>query len=175
MSFSEDCVRFGDELAKLVDAGVAVKDAAAAVGISRGRCYAILRATGRPAGRARSVRSVVDSSAVVAVFEATGSINQAAKANGISHGRARRVLVDGGVIGKGRQPRGKAQSRVRFIELLDAGWSAGRRFPLWPHQMSASVILGARTGAQLRGALSSEEVTLPDVVRTALNEISRIS
>ncbi len=38
-----------------------------------------------------------------------------------------------------------------------------------------SVILGARTGAQLRGALSSEEVTLPDVVRTALNEISRIS
>jgi len=38
-----------------------------------------------------------------------------------------------------------------------------------------SVIIGARTGAQLRGALSSEEVTLPDVVRTALNEISRIS
>jgi hypothetical protein len=35
--------------------------------------------------------------------------------------------------------------------------------------------LGARTGAQLRGALSSEEVTLPEVVRTALNEISRIS
>ena len=38
-----------------------------------------------------------------------------------------------------------------------------------------SVILGARTGAQLRGALSSEEVTLPEVVRSALNEISRIS
>ena len=38
-----------------------------------------------------------------------------------------------------------------------------------------SVILGARTGAQLRGALSSEEVVLPDVVRTALNEISRTS
>ena len=38
-----------------------------------------------------------------------------------------------------------------------------------------SVILGARTGAQLRGALSSEEVTLPEVVRTALNEVSRIS
>ena len=126
MSFLEDCVRFGDELAKLVDAGVAVKEAAAAVGISRGRCYAILRATGRPAGRARSVRAMVDSSAVVAVFEATGSINQAAKVNGISHGRARRVLVDGGVIDKGRQPRGKAQSRVRFLELIDAGWSASR-------------------------------------------------
>ncbi|CAB4810866.1 unannotated protein [freshwater metagenome] len=38
-----------------------------------------------------------------------------------------------------------------------------------------SVILGARTGAQLRGALSSEEVVLPDVVRSALNEVSRIS
>ena len=38
-----------------------------------------------------------------------------------------------------------------------------------------SVILGARTGAQLRGALSSEEVILPDVVRSALNEVSRIS
>ena len=38
-----------------------------------------------------------------------------------------------------------------------------------------SVILGARTGAQLRGALSSEEVTLPEVVRSALNEISRAS
>jgi len=38
-----------------------------------------------------------------------------------------------------------------------------------------SVILGARTGAQLRGALSSEEISLPDVVRTALNEISDVS
>jgi len=38
-----------------------------------------------------------------------------------------------------------------------------------------SVILGARTGAQLRGALSSEEISLPDVVRTALNEISGVS
>ena len=38
-----------------------------------------------------------------------------------------------------------------------------------------SVILGARTGAQLRGALTSEEVTLPDVVRSALNEISTVS
>ena len=38
-----------------------------------------------------------------------------------------------------------------------------------------SVILGARTGAQLRGALSSEEVVLPDVVRSALTEVSRIS
>jgi len=33
-------------------------------------------------------------------------------------------------------------------------------------------IVGARTGAQLRGILTSEEITLPDIVREALNEIS---
>jgi len=126
VSFSEDCVRFGDELAKLVDAGVPVKDAAAAVGISPGRCYAILRATGRPAGRARAARSAVDSAAVVVAFEATGSINQAAKAHSISHSRARRLLVEKGVVNKARQPRGKAQPRARFLELLEAGWSASR-------------------------------------------------
>jgi aryl-alcohol dehydrogenase-like predicted oxidoreductase len=36
-----------------------------------------------------------------------------------------------------------------------------------------SSIIGARTGAQLRGALKSEEITLPDIVRQALDEISR--
>ena len=35
-----------------------------------------------------------------------------------------------------------------------------------------SAIVGARTGAQLRGLLQSEEITLPDVVRSALNEVS---
>ena len=35
-----------------------------------------------------------------------------------------------------------------------------------------SAIVGARTGAQMRGILTSEEIVLPDVVRTALNEIS---
>ena len=35
-----------------------------------------------------------------------------------------------------------------------------------------SAIVGARTGAQLRGILTSEEITLPDIVREALNEIS---
>ena len=35
-----------------------------------------------------------------------------------------------------------------------------------------SSIVGARTGAQLRGVLQSEEITLPDVVRTALDDIS---
>ena len=35
-----------------------------------------------------------------------------------------------------------------------------------------SAIVGARTGAQLRGILTSEEITLPEIVREALNEIS---
>lgn len=35
-----------------------------------------------------------------------------------------------------------------------------------------SSIVGARTGAQLRGALQSEEITLPDLVRSALDDIS---
>ena len=35
-----------------------------------------------------------------------------------------------------------------------------------------SAIIGARTGAQLRGALTVEEIVLPDVVRSALDEVS---
>ena len=35
-----------------------------------------------------------------------------------------------------------------------------------------SSIIGARTGAQLRGAMTSEEIALPAQVREALNEIS---
>ncbi|MDA2962776.1 MAG: aldo/keto reductase [Actinomycetota bacterium] len=35
-----------------------------------------------------------------------------------------------------------------------------------------SAIIGARSGAQLRGVLKSEEITLPDIVRNALNDVS---
>jgi aryl-alcohol dehydrogenase-like predicted oxidoreductase len=35
-----------------------------------------------------------------------------------------------------------------------------------------SSVVGARTAAQLQGILASEEIELPDVVRTALNEVS---
>jgi aryl-alcohol dehydrogenase-like predicted oxidoreductase len=37
----------------------------------------------------------------------------------------------------------------------------------------ASAVVGARTGAQMRGILVSEEIELPDVVRRALDEVSR--
>lgn len=36
----------------------------------------------------------------------------------------------------------------------------------------SSAVVGARTGAQMRGILVSEEISLPEVVRFALNEIS---
>jgi aryl-alcohol dehydrogenase-like predicted oxidoreductase len=36
-----------------------------------------------------------------------------------------------------------------------------------------SAVVGARTGAQMRGILVSEEIALPEVVRTALDEVSR--
>ena len=35
-----------------------------------------------------------------------------------------------------------------------------------------SSLIGARTGAQLRGVLKSEEITLPEIVRNALNDVS---
>ena len=35
-----------------------------------------------------------------------------------------------------------------------------------------SAIVGARTGAQLRGILKSEEISLPEIVRSVLDEIS---
>ena len=118
MSFSEDCVRFGDRLAKLVDAGVPVRDAAESVGLSRQRGYAILRAIGRPAGSRRPASGEVDCAQVVAVFAATGSINQAAKACGVSHGVARRLLVAEGRVAAARKPCGKAEAKRRFFELL---------------------------------------------------------
>ncbi|CAB4333168.1 MAG: aldo/keto reductase [Actinobacteria bacterium] len=35
-----------------------------------------------------------------------------------------------------------------------------------------STIIGARTGAQLRGVLQAEEINLPEIVRSALNDVS---
>ncbi len=126
MSFSEDCVQFGDQLAKWVDAGVGVRDAGGRLGISHQRCYAILRATGRSAGTARAARRPADAAEVVAVFTATGSINRAAKAGGVSHAAARRVLVERGLVSQDRQLYGKAVARGRFLELVESGWSAAR-------------------------------------------------
>jgi transposase, IS30 family len=126
VSFSEDCARLGDQLAGLIDAGVSVREAAGAVGISRQRCYAILRARGRPVGAPRARRGQIDRKQIVAVFTATRSIEQSAKASGISHSVARRVLVAEGLVGQTRRPHGKAQAKRRFLELVGLGWSAAR-------------------------------------------------
>ena len=68
----------------------------------------------------------VDAAQVAVVFTATGSINQAAKACGVSHGVARRLLVAQGLVPAARQPVGKAEAKRRFFELLASGWSATR-------------------------------------------------
>jgi IS30 family transposase len=126
VSFSEECVQFGDQLARLIDAGVSVKDAAVSVGISRRRCCAILQARGRAVGRRGATWGRLDPQQVIAVFNATGSINQAAKASGVSHRRARRLLVAEGLVSQAIRPRGKAAAKRRFLELLESGWSMSR-------------------------------------------------
>lgn len=45
----------------------------------------------------------------------------------------------------------------------------------WVRDRATSAIIGARTAAQLRGILLSEEVTLPDVVKEALDEVSVVT
>jgi transposase, IS30 family len=96
------------------------------LGISRQRCYAILRAVGRPVGSTRPTPREVDPARVVAVFTATGSINQAAKSCGVSHGLARRLLVARGLVSAVRRPLAKAEAKRRFFELIGDGWSASR-------------------------------------------------
>ena len=90
------------------------------------RCYAILRATGRPLRPPRRNLEGVDEAVVAAVFTASGSVNQAAKAAGISHSSARKLLIAAGFVGKERRPRGKAEAKARFFELVTSGWSAAR-------------------------------------------------
>ena len=68
----------------------------------------------------------VDAEQVVSVFTATGSINQAAAANGISHSSARKLLVAAGLVPAQRRSRGKAAARAQFLELVEQGWSTAR-------------------------------------------------
>lgn len=126
MSFSEDCVRWGDQLAKLVDAGVPVAQVAVSLGISRQRCYAILKATGRSMGSPKPTLAGVDAEQVAAVFTTTGSVQAAANTTGISHASARKMLVAAGLVGEQRRPRAKPEARARFLELAEQGWSTAR-------------------------------------------------
>jgi len=85
-----------------------------------------LRAIGRPVGTTQPPAGVLDRVVVIAVFTATGSINQAAKASGVSHRRAQRLLVAEGLVDAQRQSRGKPEARARFDELVADGWSSAR-------------------------------------------------
>ncbi|SMX96386.1 hypothetical protein BI49514_02830 [Brevibacterium iodinum ATCC 49514] len=122
MSFQEDCARFGDELARLVDAGMPVKEAAVVIGIPRQRCYAILRAINRPAGKPRDKNAILDHALIVSTFAPTGSISRAAKASRVAHSVARRILVDAGLVPAEKLKRaGKPEAKRKFLELIDAG------------------------------------------------------
>ena len=125
MSFLEDFECHGGALVRMVDCGVAVAAACEALGIKRARGYEILRASGRGAG-GRTVITDAVRERVVAVFDESASINRAASAGGVSHGAARRILVMAGLVPAATAVRGKAQARVRFGELIDAGWSVTR-------------------------------------------------
>jgi len=127
MSFQEDCDRFGNQLTRLVDAGIPVKEAAAAIGLPRQRCYAILRAIGRPVGKPRGRVGTPDPQLIVTVYGETGSISAAARASGVAQSVARRILVAEGMVSKERiSPKGKPEAKRRCLELIEAGWSARR-------------------------------------------------
>ena len=98
-------------------------EAAVAVGVSRDRCYAILRAIGRPRGQSRGRRERADRDVIVTVFGDSGSILQAAKAAGVSHSTARKLLVAEGLISSGKMVWGKPEAKRRCVELFEQGWS----------------------------------------------------
>ncbi len=112
MSFQEDCVRFGDQLVRLADSGgVSVTEAAVAIGLPRSRCYAILRAIGRPMGKPRGRAGTADVRLIATVFGETGSITRAAKASGgVAHTVARRILV---AEGAGQQREAPTEGQTR--------------------------------------------------------------
>ena len=126
MSFSEDVECFGDQLTRLVDAGTSVKEAAESLQIGRARAYTILRALGRGVGKPRNPAQKPNPALVVAVFDRSGSINQARKAAGVSHSVARRILVEAGLVSATKAAYGKAEAKTRLLELLAAGASLSR-------------------------------------------------
>jgi hypothetical protein len=77
VSFSADCVRFGDRLGDLVETGVAVKDAAAALGMSGMSVLCGPACPGHPMGASPPRRGRVDRERIVVVFTATGSTKAA--------------------------------------------------------------------------------------------------
>jgi IS30 family transposase len=122
MSFLEEKARRREALLRLVDAGVSVRAAAESLGVSASSAYAILRAAGQPKSRIMEAWRAQ----VIAVFDASGSVNRAASQTRVSYAAARRILVDSGRVSAAPRPVGKAEARVRFLELVGQGWSTMR-------------------------------------------------
>ena len=123
LSFSR-LARLGDQLARLIDAGVPVRGPLARWGF---RSSVVMRSCvrGSPGGCAPARRGQIDREQIVAVFTATGSIKAAAKASGISASPARRVLVAEGLVDEARRPHNKVQAKRRFLELVGLGCQPG--------------------------------------------------
>jgi IS30 family transposase len=145
MSFQEDFDLHAQALLRLVDAGVSGRAAAPALGITRMRAWAILRACGRGRGPSKVITDD-QRERVLASFAQDAVIEWAARAGGCDHKTARRILVKAGVLTAGAPvPRPK---RARFEELVESGLSAkqaahevgvhketGR---VWAHEIRAS-------------------------------------
>lgn len=114
MSFSEYVARFGEQLARSVDTGVAAKDAAHAVGVDRQRAVRDPARDG-PVGRVGGQARPVDEALVLAVFDRTGSINQARMAAAVAF--------------RSTKPRKSPANRMRSCGSLNsARWQARTRF-----------------------------------------------
>jgi IS30 family transposase len=105
---------------------VPIASASVSLGISRARCYAILRACDRGSGTSRTVITDAHRERVITVFDESASVNRAAITAGISHSAARRILVTAGLVPTASAPRGKPEARDRFLELVAVGWSTTR-------------------------------------------------
>ncbi len=145
MAFSDDCELHRDALRGLVDAGVPVASAAAALGLSRGRAYEILRACGWGSSRAKTVITQEHRARVITVFAEFGSVKRSAQAAGLSHGAARGILVAAGRVQASRLPGGKPAAKRRFLGLVERGWSTARA--------AREVGVHPRTAEDWRGAI----------------------
>jgi IS30 family transposase len=63
---------------------------------------------------------------VIGVFDASGSVNRAASETRVGYAAARRILVEAGRVPAAPRPVGKAEARVRLLELVGRGWSTAR-------------------------------------------------
>ena len=140
---------------KLVDEGLSIGAAAVEVGMPAWRAYQLMRAVGRPA---RFKMKITDEhrASVIAEFTRSGNVSSSARAAGLSHDAARRILVQDGLVDAVSNGRGKAEARLRYLELIEQGWAN--------HAASREVGVNPRTGRDWRQGIRRSGPTrvLPD-------------